>query len=176
MPDIDINTMIWGIFDHQENLRATKKTNFDKVKQVFDTSQKLILNQKGWDIWNIDDRMEDNSLEENVFATRQSSHAVESKVNVYTDSLLCLGKFHEHLHSIEARKPKLEWFMKSREYRELDGIDEEPVEFEWKKFPGHTTLELLREIQRTLAENRIQPELFKDRIIFMSMCNDIDWT
>ena len=52
---------------------------------------------------------------------------------MYTDSLLCLGKFHEHLHSIEARKPKLEWFMKSREYRELDGIDEEPVEFEWKK-------------------------------------------
>ena len=47
----------------------------------------------------------------------------KAKVNVYTDSLLCLGKFHEHLHSIEARKQKLEWFMKSREYRELDGID-----------------------------------------------------
>ena len=44
-----------------------------------------------------------------------------------------------------------------------------------EKFPGHTTLELLREIQRTMAENRIQPEQFEGRIIFMSMYNDIDW-
>ena len=75
MPDIDINAMILGIFmsattkaavhlgqDYQQNLRATKKTNFDKVKQVFDTSQKLILNQKARDIWNIYDRMEYNFL------------------------------------------------------------------------------------------------------------------
>ena len=47
---------------------------------------------------------------------------------------------------------------------------------EWKNFPGHTILELLREIQTTMADNRIQLEQFKDRIIFMSMHNDIDLT
>ena len=38
--------------------------------------------------------------------------------------------------------------------KKLFGIDEEPIEFEWNIFLGHT----------------------KDRIIFMSMFNDIDWT
>ena len=58
MPDIDINAIIWGIFvsatmkaavylgqDFQENLRTTKNTDFEKVKLLFDISQKLILNQ-----------------------------------------------------------------------------------------------------------------------------------
>ena len=64
---------------------------------------------------------------------------------------------------------KIEWFMKSPEYRGLRSIDGEPVKIEWKNFPGHTTLQLLREIQKIMEENRIQREQFEDRIIFMSM-------
>ena len=30
-------------------------------------------------------------------------------------------------------------------------------------------------MQRTMEENRVQPEKFEDRIIFMSMYNYIDW-
>ena len=37
----------------------------------------------------------------------------------------------------------------------MDGIDGERVEFEWTKFPGHTTLQLLREIRRTMEDERI---------------------
>ena len=47
-------------------------------------------------------------------------------------------------------------------------------------FPStHTTLNLLREIQQTMAENRIRREQFGDRIIFMSMLSmykEMDWT
>ena len=43
-------------------------------------------------------------------------------------------------------------------------------------FRGHTTLQWLREIQRTMSENRVQPEQFRDRIINVSMSNDTDWT
>ena len=32
-----------------------------------------------------------------------------------------------------------------------------------------------REIQLTIEENNVQLEQFEDRIIFTSMCNDIDW-
>ena len=39
------------------------------------------------------------------------------------------------------------WFKDSPKYKELDGLDGEPVEFEWKMFPGHTTQEILREIK-----------------------------
>ena len=59
MPDIDVNAMIWCIFvsatmtaavhlgqDCQENLRATKNTDFETVKQLLGAAQKLILNLK----------------------------------------------------------------------------------------------------------------------------------
>ena len=58
MPEIDVNTMIWGMFmsatmeaavhlgqDHQENLHTTKNADFEKITQLFDISQKLILDQ-----------------------------------------------------------------------------------------------------------------------------------
>ena len=49
------------------------------------------------------------------------------------------------------------------------------VEFEETLFPGLTTLQMLREIPGTMEENRIQPEKFEDRIVFMAMYNDIGW-
>ena len=42
-------------------------------------------------------------------------------------------------------------------------------------FPGFSSLTILQEIQNDLARKNIQPEEFKDRIIFMSMFNDIEW-
>ena len=55
------------------------------------------------------------------------------------------------------------------------GIDGEAIEFGWKMFPGFSSLSILHEIQQDLEKRKIQPEEFKDRIIFMSMFNDIDW-
>ena len=43
------------------------------------------------------------------------------------------------------------------------------------KFSGFSSLSLLREIQNDLETKNIKPEYFKDRIIFMSMFNDIVW-
>ena len=47
------------------------------------------------------------------------------------------------------------------------------MEFEWKIFPGFTTLGILEEIQKYLTELQCGLEQFNDRIIFMSMYNDI---
>ena len=47
------------------------------------------------------------------------------------------------------------------------------MEFEWKIFPGFTTLGILEEIQKFMTELQCEPEQFKGRIIFMSMYNDI---
>ena len=42
-------------------------------------------------------------------------------------------------------------------------------------FPGHTTRGMLREVQKMMEEElRIKPKDFKDRIVFMSMSNEID--
>ena len=60
-------------------------------------------------------------------------------------------------------------------YQDAVKIDGEAIEFEWKIFTGISTLTILHEIQRDLDQKNIQPEDFSDRIIFMSMFNDIVW-
>ena len=62
----------------------------------------------------------------------------------------------------------------SPSYIELLGIDVEAIGFEWNNFPGFSSLQILQEIQNDLRN--IESEKFTDRIIFMSMFNDIDWT
>ena len=71
----------------------------------------------------------------------------------------------------------IEYFVSTPKNRELDNIDGEPVVLEWKIFPGHTTLDLLQEVQELIEEEfKIQPQNFEDCIIFVSMYNDNDWT
>ena len=70
---------------------------------------------------------------------------------------------------------KLTWFKSSSQYRTLDTIDGEPMEFEWKISPGFTSLQLSHKVQELLSKLSEPPEQFKGRIIFMSMFNDISW-
>ena len=69
-----------------------------------------------------------------------------TKVYVFSDSVLCLGKMNENPQSNIAREDRLAWFKCSPEYRTLDGSDGEPMEFEWNIFPRFTTLQLSQEV------------------------------
>ena len=70
---------------------------------------------------------------------------------------------------------RLAWFKSSPEYRDLDRIDGEPMEFEWHIFPGFNTLQLSQEDKDFLLRLNETPENCTGRIIFMSMFNDISW-
>ena len=59
--------------------------------------------------------------------------------------------------------------LQSKSRKELFGNDGEPIEFEWNISPGLTTVEILQKIQKDLQDRNIEPEMFEDRIIFMSM-------
>ena len=74
------------------------------------------------------------------------------------------------------RKSTSRIFQQSSSYAELFGIDGETVEFEWNIFPRLTSLEMLQKVQEDLRSRRLEPEDFQDRVIFMSMFNDIDRT
>ena len=74
-----------------------------------------------------------------------------------------------------AWEQRLEWFKTSPEYRTLDRIDGEPMEFEWNIFPGFNTLQLSQEVQELLLRLNETPVKLTGRIIFMSMFNDISW-
>ena len=146
------------------------------MKQMFDISEKLIVGQSDEiygvnTINSVDSSWKHLSLigDEEVISL---SHA---KVYVFSDSVLCLGKVNENPQSNTVWEDKLMWFKSSPQYRALDKIDGEPMEFEWNIFPGFTTLQLVREVQEFLSKMSEKPEEFTGRIIFMSMFNDISW-
>ena len=96
-----------------------------------------------------------------------------AKVYVFSDSVLCLGKIHQHPKSNEAWKDRIEWITTSESYRDHDGVNGEPTEFEWNISPGFTTLQLCGKVRDLLSRLGETPETFTGRILFMSMFNDI---
>ena len=87
-----------------------------------------------------------------------------SKVHVFSDSVLCLGKVHQNPTSNAFWEEKLSWFKDSPQYKSLDTI--------WNIFPGFTTLQLIRKVQEFMAKMGDSSQ-FKGRVLFMSMFNDI---
>ena len=74
---------------------------------------------------------------------------------------------------LQPGRAKFKWYSENNHFKDMSRIDGMPTEFEWKMFPGITTLGLLDKIQSLMRDLQCEPEHFKDRIIFMSMYNDI---
>ena len=96
-----------------------------------------------------------------------------TKVYVFSDSVLCLGKIFENPESNDAWEQRLGWLKSSQNYGNFDGINGEPTEFEWNIFPGFDTLQLCDKVKSLLYRLGETPENFTGRILFMSMFNDI---
>ena len=98
-----------------------------------------------------------------------------TKVYANSDSVLCLGKMNENSRANTAWEETLAWFKSSPEYRNLDRIDGDPIEYEWSIFPGYNTLHLSQEVKSLLLRLSETRENFTGRNIFMSMFNDTSW-
>ena len=143
------------------------------LKQMFDISAKLVAEQDeisnletiGWEkhSWKYLSLIDDERIID----------LQRTKVYVFSDSVLCLGKIFENTQSGDALEQRLGWLESSFKYRNFDRIDGEPMEFEWNIFPGFNTLQLSEEVKRLLLRLDETPENFTERIIFMSMFNDI---
>ena len=96
-----------------------------------------------------------------------------TKVYVFSDSVLCLGRILQHPESNEAWKNRIAGVVSEKSYRDYDVINGEPTEFEWNIFPGFTTLQLCGKVNDLLSRLRETLETFAGRILFMSMFNDI---
>ena len=75
-----------------------------------------------------------------------------TKVYVFSDSVLCLGRVLQHPDSNEAWKNRIAGVKAEKSYRDYDGIYGEPTEFEWNIFPGFTTLQLFGTINDLLGD------------------------
>ena len=146
------------------------------MKQMFDISEKLIVD-KSDEIFGVSPiNWEDSSWKHlSLIGDEEVISLSHAKVYLFSDSVLCFGKMNENPQSNTVWEDKLTWFKSSPQYRNLDTIDCEPMEFEWNIFPGFTTLQLCNKVQEFLSKMSIQPENFTERIIFMSMFNDISW-
>ena len=184
--DREEHAMIWGMFmsvtmesaifmgkNFRNNRNSIANTTDLTAKQMFDMSAKLVSEQEkisgletiGWEnhSWKYMSLIGD----ERIINLRRS------KVYVFSDSVLCLGKIHQNPESNKARKERIGWITSSQSYRDFDGISGEPTEFEWNIFPGFDTLQLHGKVTDLLSRLGETPEIFTGRILFMSMFNDI---
>ena len=113
-------------------LRSIKNTgNNLTMKQMFDISEKLIVVQSD-EIYGVTPiYWEDPSWKQlSLVGDEEVISLSHAKVYVFSDSVLCLGKMHQSPQSNTVWENKLTWFKSSSQYRTLDTIDGEPMEFE----------------------------------------------
>ena len=182
----DEHSIIWGMFmattlnaatfmgKNFSTIQSVVKNHEDlTLKQMFDVTAQLVNNQE-----------EINGLDKILYGknswTRLSLIDVETVINlqstkvyVFSDSVLCLGKVLQHPESNETWKNRVAGIRSVKSYRDNDAITGESSELEWNIFPGFTTLQLCDKINDLLSNLGQTPENFTGRILFMSMFNDI---
>ena len=142
-------------------------------KQMFDITLKLVSEQDA--ISNVDTiHWGRNSWKQlSLIGDETAINLQRAKVYVFSDSVLCLGRVHQHPDSNEAWKKRIEWITTDKSYRDYDGINGEPTEFEWNIFPGFTTMQFCGKVTDLLSDLGETPETFTGRILSVSMFNDI---
>ena len=143
------------------------------LKQMFDVTAQLVNNQEEINcldkiLWEKNSWTRLSLIDDEIVINLQ-----RTKVYVFSDSVLCLGKVLQHPESNEAWKNRVAGARAERSYGDYDAINGESTEFEWNIFPGFTTLQLCDKINDLLSYLGQTPETFTRRTLFMSMFNDI---
>ena len=184
--DGEEHSMIWGMFmaatmesavfmgkNYQNNCHSIANTTDLTLKQMFDISTKLVSEQD--EIAGLETICWENHSRKylSLIGVERIINLQHTKVYVFSDSVLCLGKILQNPQSNEAWEQRLGWIKSFQSYRNFDGINGEPTEFEWNIFPAFNTLQLCDKVKSLLYRLGETPENFTGRILFMSMFNDI---
>ena len=166
-----MNAALFMRNDFLDNQNSIMNSTNLTLKQMFDITAKLVGEQE--EINNVDmihwEKHSWNHL--SLIGDETVINLQRAKVYVFSGSVLC--RAHQHPQSNKAWKERIGWIITDKSYRDYDGINGEPTEFEWNIFPGFTTLQLCGKVTDLLSRLRETPETFTGRILFMSMVNDI---
>ena len=121
--------------NYEKNLELFKNSEFENIKGLFGITRMMI---------------EGNSEIENVFPADVAS------------SVLCLGKQHGPEDAMRSWNDQVSTLKKCYTFRELQGLDGDPIDFEWKIFPGAKALDILHKIRANFQGKNITPEKFSD--------------
>ena len=172
------HSIIWGMFmavmmnlatfmgkNFQDNQNSFVNATDLTLKKMFDITAKLVGEQE--EINNVDKiHWEKHSWKQlSLIGDETVINLQRAKVYVFSDSVLCLGRVHQHPESNKAWKEKIGWIITDKSYRDCDGINGEPTEFEWNIFPGFTTLQLCGKVTDLLSNLGETPETFTARIL-----------
>ena len=118
--------------NYSDNWHSIKNTEDLTMKQMFDITEKLITEQSD-QIFGMSTFQWEHSSRKylSLIGDEEVITLSHAKVYVFSDSVLCLGKMNENPQSNYAWEDKLGWFKTSPEYRDLDRIDGESMDFEW---------------------------------------------
>ena len=159
------HSIIWGMFMAATFNAATfMGKNFSTIqnfvknsedltlKQMFDVTAQLVNNQEEINgqnkiLWEKDSWKRLSLIGDEIVINLQST-----KVYVFSDSVLCLGRILQHPDSNEAWKNRIAGVKSVKSYRDFDGVNGEPTVFEWNIFPGFTTLQLCGKINDLLSD------------------------
>ena len=180
------HSMLWGMFmattlnavtfmgkNYSTMQNVVQNEDNLTLKQMFDITAQTIHNDE--EIYCLDKVVYQRNtwtqlslINDSVIIGLQST-----KVYVFSDSVLCLGKVLQHPECNEAWKSRVAGVRAERNYRDFEIVSGESTEFEWNIFPGFTSLQLCDKISDLLSSLGQSPETFTGRILFMSMFNDI---
>ena len=131
--------------NYSDNLHSIKNTEDLTMKQMFDTSEQLIAEQSD-EIFGITTIDWGDSAWNHLSLVGNEEVISLSHTNVYvfSDSVLCLGNVNENPQSNVVWEDKLTWFKSSSQYRTLDTIGGDQMEFEWNISKIHHIAALLQ--------------------------------
>ena len=183
--DMDVNMALGSIFlnatlraaghlgqDHEANLRYVKNHLWSSVGQFSNETGKPISEQQ--EITGVSTvKFQDSTWMSTRLLCRKAYQISNAKAYFLSDPVLC-GKMGDD--PIATQKSKIKWYSESNHFKDMNRIDGMATEFEWKNFPGITKLGFFEKIQSLMRDIQCEREHFTDRIIFMSVFNDIAWT
>ena len=150
-----------------------KKSEFENIESLSNITRKMIWETS--EITNVSSlEVASSSWERTTLLNDQAMKWAKAQVFVYPDSVSCLGGLNSPDDAIRRWEEEVSSWKMYSSFRQVQGLDGEPIDFEWKNFTGFSASQLLRTIQKDWEGKHIIPENFSDRIIFMSMFNDIE--
>ena len=157
---------------YEKNLELFRNPEFEHIKGLFGITRMMIEGNS--EIKNVFPADVASSLgEKSVLLEEQAIKWTKARVYVHSDPVLSLGKLLGPEDAIKRWNDQVSTLKMCHAFRELEGLDGEPIDFEWKIFTGSAALDVLHEIQADLQGKHVMAEDFSDRIIFMSMSNEI---
>ena len=160
-----------------DNVEVYKNTNFEKIQNLFNITQKLTLEHSeidsSWEYdWKYISRMDE------IYILSWSNDQVDKRKKYMFTQILFYARKRCMSTSTQLKDGQVKWKNSKCHHVAKNCWEsmEKKLTSSGNMFPGFTSLQILQETLNDFQKRNTEPEKFTDRIIFISMFNDFDWT